>query len=138
MTEAIEAAPAGLPGGIRWGRALVGALLLELLLAIASVPFVALGHQDRLVDIILPATAVAGVLAGIWVARRAERAVLNGAMVGVMAVLLYVVLAVIATLLRPEMADWGTTLSPIYLATHCLKVVGGAVGGWLVARRRNG
>ncbi len=136
MTEALQTAPSSLPGGIRWGRALVGALLLEVLLAVASVPLVALGQQDWLVYIILPATAVASVLAGMWVARHAALAVLNGAMVGVMAIALYIVLAVVASLLRPEVADFGAAVSPIYLATHALKVVGGAVGGWLVARKR--
>jgi hypothetical protein len=138
MTEALQATPSSLPGGIRWGRALVGALLLELLLAVMSVPLVALGRQDLLVYVILPATAIAAVLAGMWVARRAALAVANGAMVGVMAILLYLVLAVVASLLRPEVADFGAALSPLYLATHALKVVAGAVGGWLVARNRVG
>ncbi len=102
----------------------------------ASVPLVALGRQDWLVYIILPATAVASVLAGMWVARHAALAVLNGAMVGVMAIALYIVLAVVASLLRSEVADFSAAVSPIYLATHALKVVGGAVGGWLVARKR--
>ena len=136
MTEALQSAPSSLPGGIRWGRALVGALLLELLLAVASVPLVALGHQDWLVYIILPATAIAAVLAGVWVARRAALAVVNGAMVGVIAIALYIVLAVVASLLRPEVADFSAVLSPIYLLTHALKVVGGALGGWLAARQR--
>ncbi len=138
MTEGISIAQPKLPAGIRWGRALVGALLLELLLAVVSVPFVALGQDSLLVDIVLPAAAVAAVLAGMWTARRAASAVLNGAMVGVIAIALYVVLAVVASLPRPELADFTTTLSPIYLATHAVKVVGGAVGGWLVARRRAG
>ena len=136
MTEGLGSAQASLPERIRWGRALVGALLLELMLTLVSAPLIALGHQDYLVDMILPATAVAAVLAGVWVGRRAAQAVLNGAMVGVIAIGLYVVLAVVATMLRPEMADFSTALSPIYLATHALKVVGGAVGGWLAARRR--
>jgi hypothetical protein len=136
MTDGVDAAQPGLPGGIRWGRALVGALLLELLLGVVSVPFVALGRNSLLVDIVLPAAAAAAVLAGMWTARRAANAVLNGAMVGVMAIALYVVFGVVVTVLRPELADFGTALSPLYLATHLIKIVGGAAGGWLVARRR--
>jgi len=32
-------------------------------------------------------------------------------------------------------ADLNAVLSPAYLASHVFKVPGGALGGWLVARR---
>ena len=40
------------------------------------------------------------------------------------------------SLLRPAVADFSAAVSPLYLATHALKVVGGAFGGWLAARKR--
>ena len=136
MASEVETAQLELPQGIRWWRALVGALLLELLLAAVSVPFVAMGRDDLLSSAVVPATVVAGILAGWWAARRAASAILNGAMVGVMAIALYVALGAVAVLFVPERADFDAALSPIYLATHALKVVCGAVGGWLVARGR--
>jgi len=131
MTTQVELMP-----GIRWGRALAGGFLIELVLMVMTVPFVALGRAEILPNFVLPATAVAAVLVGMWVARRVERPVLHGALAGLAAILLYVLLAVGATLAAPAQADMTTAFSPAYLATHVLKVLGAMAGGWLVARRR--
>ena len=131
MTTQVELLP-----GIRWGRALVGGLLIELVLMVMTVPFVALGRTEILPNFVLPATAVAAVLVGMWVARRVDRPVLHGALAGMAAVLLYVLLAIAATLAEPELADFNTAFSPAYLATHVLKVLGAMAGAWLMARRR--
>jgi xanthine/uracil/vitamin C permease (AzgA family) len=77
------------------------------------------------------------VLAGLWVARRVERPVLHGVLAGLAAILLYLAIAVVGVLVAPERANFDTALSPAYLASHVLKVLGGALGGWLVARRRS-
>jgi hypothetical protein len=122
--------------GIRWGRALVGGLLIELVLMVVSVPFVAMGRAEELPTYVLPATVVAAVLAGLWVARRVERPVLHGALAGLAAILLYLVLAVIGMLAAPERTSFDTALSPAYLASHVLKVLGAAAGGWWAARTR--
>jgi len=122
--------------GVRWGRALVGGLLIELLLMAVSVPFVAMNRADELPTYVLPATVVAAVLAGLWVARRVERPVLHGALAGLAAILLYLVLAVIGMLAAPERTSFDTALSPAYLASHVLKVLGAAAGGWWAARTR--
>jgi peptidoglycan/LPS O-acetylase OafA/YrhL len=121
--------------GIRWGRALVGGLLIELVLMVVSVPFVAMNRADELPTYVLPATVVAAVLAGLWVARRVERPVLHGALAGLAAILLYVVLAVVGMLAAPERTNFDTALSPSYLASHVLKVLGAMAGAWWAARR---
>ena len=130
--------PSDVRPGIRWGRALVGGLLIELALMIVSVPFVAMNSADELPTYVLPATVVAAVLAGLWVARRVERPVLHGALAGVAAILLYLVLAVIGMLAAPERTNFDTALSPAYLASHVLKVLGAMAGGWWIARKRAG
>jgi peptidoglycan/LPS O-acetylase OafA/YrhL len=135
MTTQSDARP--LAAGIRWWRVLGGGLLIELVLMVISVPFVAMGRADELPTYVLPATVVAAVLAGLWVARRVERPVLHGVLAGLAAILLYLAIAVVGVLVAPERANFDTALSPAYLASHVLKVLGGALGGWLVARRRS-
>ena len=122
--------------GIRWGRAIVGGLLLELLLSGFAGLLYGLDRLEDLNTYILPATLLAAVLAGAWTARGTARPVLNGALAGVAALALYVLLAIVAGLLAPDRADFTTALSPLYLASHALKVLGGALGGWWVARKR--
>ena len=130
-------APDLLPG-IRWGRALAGGLLIELILVAISGVVYGLGRADDLPRVVLPATVIAAVLAGLWVARRVARPVLHGALAGFAAMLLYLVIAAIGMLAAPEQANLATALSPAYLASHALKVLGAMAGGWWVARGRRG
>ena len=67
------AKPSELLPGIRWGRALLGGLLMELILFGISGLFYGLGRAEELPRFVLPATAVAAVVAGLWVARRVVR-----------------------------------------------------------------
>ena len=110
---------------IRWGRILAGGLFAEVALILAIVP-----AGLRLGETFLHYTAPPGSLitcffAAFWVARRIEsRLVLHGTLVGVVAALIYVAL----TRAQPEPAA--------YIVAHILKLVGGACGGWLAAKRR--
>lgn len=128
--------PSDFPPGIRWGRALVGGLLMELILFAVSAAFFATGHAEQLPRVVLPATLIAAVVAGMWVARRVERPVLHGALAGLAAILPYVAIAVVGVLAAPDQANFDTALSPTYLASHVLKVLGAIAGAWLAARRR--
>ncbi len=127
---------AELRSGIRWGRVILGGLLIELLLVVVAVPFFAAGQAETLSIVIVPATLVAAAMCGAWAARGTRRAMLNGTLAGAAALALYALLAVVGMLLAPEQADLGTALSPAYLASHVCKVLGGTLGGWLVACRR--
>jgi putative membrane protein (TIGR04086 family) len=112
---------------IRWGRALIGGFLAEVAVIVLVIPvFFVLGQHA-----VLYAAPAASFLAclggGYWVARGAEpRWVLHGILVGLVATLLYVGL----TLARPE--------PTAYIAAHALKILGGAAGGFLAGRRREG
>ena len=122
--------------GIRWGRVILGGLLIELMLLAVAVPFFAAGQPEIVSIVIVPATLVAAALFGAWAARGTRRPVLNGTLAGVAALALYVLIAVVGMLAAPEQADLGAALSPAYLASHVCKVLGGTLGGWLVGRRR--
>jgi hypothetical protein len=96
---------------IRWGWILLGAFLAEVALILIAIPQSMLAGQDSLVYSIPPASFVASLIFGWWVARKAPRLrVLNGALVGIVA--------------EPT----------AYVVAHVLKVLGGAAGGFLASR----
>lgn len=129
--------PSDLKPGIRWWRVIGGGLLIELGLMVVSVAFYALGRMDDLVAVVPTLTLPIAVLAGWWVAKPVERPILNAALAGAIAIPLYVALVVFALLFAPpEASDTSTALSPAYIATHIIKVLGAAAGGWWAARRR--
>jgi putative membrane protein (TIGR04086 family) len=109
---------------IRWGWILLGGFLAELAVFVIVIPLSLLAGQESLLYSAPPASFAATFVFGLWVARKAsERRVLNGALVGVVATLIYVGL----TLGRPE---------PIaYVIAHVLKVLGGTAGGFIAVKR---
>ncbi len=122
---------------IRWGRALLGGFLIELVLTIVSVPFFATGREADPQVVVPPATLVVAALFGAWTARKASgRYLLHGALAGAAAFLIYLLLIAGNVLFAPVEPDFTAALSPAYLASHVLKVLGGALGGWWIARKR--
>lgn len=128
---------AGEVGGIRWGRALLAAFIVEVLLAVVGTPLALLTPDPAttLNLVVPPASFLFALLVVMWLFRRSDRPVANGVVTGVMCLALYVVLVFAAYQLAPEQTDFSQSLSLPYLASHALKIVGGAVGGWLIARK---
>ena len=111
---------------MRWGRAIAGGVIAELLLVVAVMPGFALGSEPIVIWTAVIGAPVMTFLAALWVARRLEsRFVLHGALAGLTATVIYLV-PVIAT--RPDAAA-------IYWVGHGLKILGGAAGGMFAARR---
>ena len=81
--------------GIRWGRALLAAILVEVLLAVIAVPVVlsAADPASTLNLIVAPASFLAALLVVMWLFRKAARPVANGVATGVICLLIYLVLA---------------------------------------------
>jgi uncharacterized membrane protein len=123
--------------GIRWRRVIAGGVLIELGLVILTAPFLASGRLEAVAMVIVPATLVIAALGGAWAARGASAPVLNGALAGIAAFVLYVALALVGLLAAPEQADLATALSPAYLGSHLCKLLGAALGGWFVGRGRS-
>jgi len=110
---------------IRWVRVLIAGVLAEILVFLVVFPTLHFFGQRAFLVSILIASAVMPFLLAIWVGRHIDSGfALHGALVGLVAALFYVVL----TRGRPE--------PQLYIIAHGLKVIGGAVGG-LVAARRN-
>ena len=109
---------------IRWGWILLGGFLAELAIFVIVIPLSLLAGQESLLYSAPPASFVAALVFGIWVARKApQRRVLHGTLVGVVSMLIYIVIS----LGRPE---------PVaYILAHLLKVLGGAAGGFFASKR---
>nr|WP_166174895.1 hypothetical protein [Altererythrobacter segetis] len=125
--------------GLRWGRALIAAVLGEVVLILVAIPFYGwmdLGHAASLLSLIVPpASFVVFVGAGYWSAKPTPgSALLQGALTGLIAVAAYVLIGLVASLFVAG-TSVAAGFTPAYLTAHALKIVGGAVGGWLVSRK---
>ena len=111
---------------MRWGRAIAGGVMAELLLIVAVMPGFALGSEPIVIWTAVIGSPVMTFLAALWVSRRLEsRFVLHGALVGLTAAVIYLVPVIAA----------GQTQPAIYWVGHGLKILGGAAGGLFAARR---
>ena len=109
---------------IRWSWILLGGLLTEVMILVLVLPLALLSGQESLLYVVPPASLVAAFTLGLWAARKvAQRRVLHGALVGTVAMLIYVVMG----LGQPEPLT--------YIITHTLKVVGKTTGGFVALKR---
>jgi hypothetical protein len=110
---------------IQWGRVLLAALLVELVLLAIALPLDLSGARRVALYVVPPVSLIATFAITVWLGRRiASRFVLHGVLIGVAGTLMYVAL----TRAKPE--PWQ------YLVANALKVVGGATGGMILAKRR--
>ena len=110
---------------VHWGRVLWGGFLAELLVFAIVFPVLYLFGQPAFLASILIASAAMPFVFAYWVGRRIEsRFVLHGALVGLVATLIYTAIA------------WGQPQPLLYKIAHGLKIAGGMAGGALAGRRR--
>ena len=113
------------PAGIRWLRVLLAGFLAEVSVIAIVLPIALLFGKNTLPYSAPAASLLACFLFAAWAFRRlASRFVLHGILVGVVSTLIYVAL----TRAAPE--------PPAYLFAHVLKLLGGAAGGLVAARRQ--
>jgi hypothetical protein len=110
---------------IQWGRVLLAAFLMELVLFAIAIPLFLSGAGRVLIYVVPPAALIATFAVTVWLGRKINsNFVLHGVLIGIVGTLMYVGL----TRAQPE--PWQ------YWAAHALKVVGGAAGGMVLARRQ--
>ena len=110
---------------IQWGRVLLAAFVMELVLIAIAVPLFKSGAGRVLVYVIPPAALIATFAITVWLGRKINsKFVLHGTLIGIVGTLMYIAL----TRAQPE--PWQ------YWVAHALKVVGGAAGGMVLARRQ--
>ncbi len=110
--------------GIRWGVVIAGALLAEVGIAALVFPVRFFVSEEAFISSVAPACLAMTLVFGFWAGVRARvKPVIHGALVGVLAALLYIVLTI------------GQTLPPEFVISHFVKVAGGLMGGGLAAWR---
>jgi len=103
---------------------LVAGFLAELCVFLIVFPVRALFGQRAFLASILIASLLLPFIFAVWVGRHVEsQFALHGALVGIVAALIYTVLA------------WSQPQPLLYKIAHGLKVVGGVAGGVLASRR---
>lgn len=108
-----------------WRRILFAGFLAELLVFAIVFPVLYFFGQRPFLASILIASTLIPFLFALWVGRALEsRFVLHGALIGLVAALLYMAVA------------WGQPQPLLYQVAHGLKVLGGMAGGWLVQLRQ--
>jgi putative membrane protein (TIGR04086 family) len=108
---------------IRWGWILLGGFLAELMIFVIVLPLSWLFGQESLLYSAPVASFVAAFALGLWVARKASRHhVVHGFLVGVVATLIYVGIS------------FGHPEPIAYIIAHALKLLGGAIGGYISLR----
>jgi hypothetical protein len=112
---------------IQWGRVLLAAFLMELVLIAIAVPLSLSGVGQVLVYVVPPAALIAAFVVTVWLGRGIRsKFILHGVLIGIVGTLMYLGL----TRAQPE--PWQ------YWVAHGLKVFGGAAGGMVLARRQTG
>jgi len=122
---------------LRWWRALLAAFIAEIALICVAIPVYATSaNPSPLLNVLIPpASGLLFAFAGFWSARPVPgRGILQGALTGAWAVALYLALGVVASLFV-EGTSVTDGFTPAYLTAHALKVIGGAIGGWIASRR---
>jgi|ERR1700686_467425 len=110
---------------IQWGRVLLAAFLLEVVLVAIAVPLFLGGAGRVLLYVIPPAAFIVTFAVTVWIGRKIKsQFVLHGVLIGIVGTLMYIAL----TRAQPE--PWQ------YWLAHALKVLGGAAGGLVLARRQ--
>ena len=119
---------------IHWGRFVIAGLAAEILLILIFLSFVRLyGRGTASEAIVIGGSFLFMLLGALWVARKIESGfVLHGFLVGIVAVILYVIVS-LPTVLRGEYPGsyW---LAVVY--GHTPKLLGGIVGGYIAGRRK--
>jgi hypothetical protein len=112
---------------LHWGRLTIGGVCAELAVFAIVFPVLHFFGQTAFLASILAASLLMPFLFALWVDRRvASHFVLHGLLVGLVAALVYLLVA------------WGQTEPLLYKVAHGLKLVGGILGGVLAAFRTSG
>ncbi len=110
---------------IQWGRILLAAFLMELVLFAFAIPLTMSGKGRVALYVVPPMALIATFAITMWLGRGiSSKLVLHGVLIGIAGTLMYVGLT------RGSPEPWQ------YIVANALKIVGGAAGGMVLARRR--
>ena len=147
MTNATVRPTIPTTGGMRWGRIVIGGVLIVAALIVAAVPLLgfvanpfapgAQGSGDFTIFFVTVTVAcfVAGALGGWWVARPlSSQVVLHGALTGVVATAIYLAICSIPpTTIAAVVAGYGPFW---FFLANGLRIAGASLGAAVQGRRR--
>ncbi len=120
---------------LRWGRILLGAFLLEVVLFVVLIPIHIILGDTVFFTAVPIGCAVFGFLFGYWVARKAPAfLVLHGFLLGSVATALYLGLCAVSPGSLPAaVAIYGLVM---FVTVNVLRILGTIAGGFFAQRRR--
>jgi hypothetical protein len=121
-------------GQVRWLRVVVAALLIEVGLIVATVPFLLLVSEQAALRVAVPvACLVIPFVVAFFATRPLPAArVQHAALIGVVATAMYFVLVVVASSVAEAIASYGL---PLFIVVNALRVVSAVAGGYAADRR---
>jgi hypothetical protein len=137
MTRDLASTGAASSTRLRWGRIVVGAFLLEIVLIAVLIPPMQIFGLEKVIPFVSPAVFIFGFVVAWWMLRRvSHRPVMHGTMIGIVATAIYLLLA----LANPDgISSIITAYGPItFIMGNGLRILGCAAGGYVVGRRGAG
>lgn len=122
------------PPGLRWGRIIAGAFVLELILVIVLVPTLQMLGPAKVIPFVGPAVFILSFGVACWLLRKVpHRQVVHGIWIGVIATAIYLLLCMANPEgIRSVVAMYGAAG---FVIANGLRIVGTAAGGYVVRRR---
>jgi hypothetical protein len=116
---------------MRWGRIIAGAFLLEVILIIALVPPLQILGPEKVIPFAGPAVLIFGFGVAWWILRKVpQRRVLHGALIGILATAIYLLMCLAnPNGLRGVAAMYGTV---IFIVANGLRILGCMAGAYAV------
>ena len=123
--------------GIRWGRIVAGAFLLEIALIVLFIPLLVVMDISRIAPFAGIATFGLGFWAGRWVARKVpSRRVLHATMAGILATVIYLGICMVGPGgLAEAVRIYGV---PFFVIGNGLRIVGCSAGGYSIRSEQIG
>jgi lipopolysaccharide export LptBFGC system permease protein LptF len=121
-------------GQVRLLRVVIAALLVEVGLAVASVPVLLLVGEQAAFQVAVPIACVLVPFVVALIATRPlpEARVLHGVLIGIVATLMYFVLVIGTASVAEAVASYGL---PLFVVVNALRVICAAAGGYAADRR---
>jgi hypothetical protein len=121
-------------GQIRWLRVIVAALVVEIGLVVAAVPFLLVVGERAALQIAVPVACLVVPFVVAWFATRPLPAArtLHGLLIGVVATVMYFALVIGTSSIAEAAASYGL---PLFVVVNALRVVCAWAGGYAADRR---
>jgi hypothetical protein len=121
--------------GLRWGRIIGGAFLLELVLAVVLIPPLVMLGPELVIPTVPPAVLALSLgFAWLFLRKVPQRPVVHGLLIGILATAIYILLNFFnPNGLRSVVEGYGTVR---FVLANGFRVLGCAAGGYVVSRRQ--